>query len=115
FENSEKVEASKFLTKLGWETQRPIPDKSTVVCCIGTIGKLGFLNKTSVTNQQITALIPTNIDYAKYYYYFLCASRNQLEQLSTGNVVKILNSERLGSLWVPLLSTNDEASKIANF
>ena len=115
FENSEKVEASKFLTKLGWETQRPIPDQSTVVCCIGTIGKLGFLSKKSVTNQQITALIPTNIDYAKYYYYLLCASRNQLEQLSTGNVVKILNSERLGSLWVPLLSNKEEASKIANF
>ena len=49
------------------------------------------------------------------YYYLLTASRNQLEHLATGNVVKILNSERLGSLWLPLLSSQNEARQIVHF
>lgn len=114
-EESEKVEPTKFLTKLGWETQRTIPAQSTLICCIGTIGKLGFLGKRAVTNQQITALVPDVRGFSKYYYYLLTASRNQLEHLATGNVVKILNSERLGSLWLPLLSSQNEARQIVHF
>ncbi|NWK74807.1 restriction endonuclease subunit S [Acinetobacter sp. SwsAc6] len=114
-EESEKVEPTKFLTKLGWETQRTIPAQSTLICCIGTIGKLGFLGKRAVTNQQITALVPYVRSFSKYYYYLLTASRNQLEHLATGNVVKILNSERLGSLWLPLLSSQNEARQIVHF
>lgn len=114
-EESEKVEPTKFLTKLGWETQRTIPAQSTLICCIGTIGKLGFLGKRAVTNQQITALVPNVRGFSKYYYYLLTASRNQLEHLATGNVVKILNSERLGSLWLPLLSSQNEARQIVHF
>lgn len=114
-ETSDKVKASKYLTKLGWDTQRPIPAQSIAICGIGTIGKLAFIENEVVTNQQITSFIPSNINFAKYYYYLLTASRKQLEQLSTGNVVKILNSERLGSLWLPLLNSVEDANKIANF
>ena len=44
----------------------------------------------------------------------LLAARTELEQMATGNVVKILNSERLGKLPIPVLSAQ-EAQKIANF
>lgn len=111
-ESSSEVKASKFLTKLGWDTQRPVEKNSTLICCIGTIGKSAYTSETVVTNQQITSA--TFQSSKKYYYYVLLAARTELEEKATGNVVKILNSERLGQLKIPL-STFEEQQKIANF
>ena len=111
-ETSEFVSSSKFLTKLGWKTQRVVLAKSSLICCIGTIGKTGYLLKSATTNQQITAA--TFKFSPKYYFYVLLAARNELEQMATGNVVQILNSERLSRLQVPL-PTIYEAENIANF
>ncbi|HCJ4873293.1 restriction endonuclease subunit S [Vibrio parahaemolyticus] len=111
-ETSESVSASKFLTNLGWKTQRVVPAQSSLICCIGTIGKTGYSLKPVTTNQQITAAT-FNLS-PKYYFYVLLAARAELEQMATGNVVQILNTERLGRLYVPFITEN-EALKIANF
>ena len=112
-ENVESVQSTKYLTKLGWETQRAIPSKSVLLCCIGTIGKAAYNSYPLTTNQQITSVVLKNSS-SKYYFYLLLAARTELEQMATGNVVKILNSERLGKLPIPVLSAQ-EAQKIANF
>ena len=112
-ENVEFVQCTKYLTKLGWETQRAIPSKSVLLCCIGTIGKAAYNSYPLTTNQQITSVVLKNSS-SKYYFYLLLAARTELEQMATGNVVKILNSERLGKLPIPVLSAQ-EAQKIANF
>ncbi|KOE05475.1 hypothetical protein ACS82_00990 [Vibrio parahaemolyticus] len=111
-EASESVSASKFLTNLGWKTQRVVPAQSSLICCIGTIGKTGYSLKPVTTNQQITAAT-FNLS-PKYYFYVLLAARAELEQMSTGNVVQILNTERFGRLYVPFITEN-EALQIANF
>lgn len=111
-ETSELVSASKFLTNLGWKTQRVVPAQSSLICCIGTIGKTGYSLKPVTTNQQITAAT-FNLS-PKYYFYVLLAARAELEQMATGNVVQILNTERLGRLYVPFMKEN-EALQIANF
>lgn len=91
---------------------RKIEINSTLVCCIGTIGKCGYTDKTAATNQQITAI--SFKESSKYYYYLIKSARNELEILATGNVLKILNSERLGTLLIPKLPAA-EASTIAAF
>ncbi|HCI74857.1 MULTISPECIES: restriction endonuclease subunit S [unclassified Psychrobacter] len=111
-ENTEKVCGTKYLTKLGWKTQRKVAKNSVLLCCIGTIGKAGYASKTIMTNQQITAV--SFKDNSKYNYYLLLAARNELEQMATGNVVKILNSERLGQLSIPKIDLY-KANQIANF
>ncbi|MEK2044490.1 restriction endonuclease subunit S [Vibrio parahaemolyticus] len=111
-ETSESVSASKFLTNLGWKTQRVVPAQSSLICCIGTIGKTGYSLKPVTTNQQITAAT-FNLS-PKYYFYVLLAARAELEQMATGNVVQILNTERFGRLYVPFITEN-EALQIANF
>ncbi|OCH25794.1 hypothetical protein A6E13_18870 [Aliivibrio fischeri] len=111
-ETNQHVNASKFLTKSGWETQRVVPINSSLICCIGTIGKTGYSSKPVTTNQQITAA--TFSLSSKFYFYVLLAARIELEQMATGNVVQILNTERLSRLYVPLLQEND-AQCIADF
>ncbi|MGM8898873.1 MULTISPECIES: restriction endonuclease subunit S [unclassified Psychrobacter] len=111
-ENTEKVCGTKYLTELGWQTQRKVAKNSVLLCCIGTIGKAGYASKTVTTNQQITAV--SFKDNSKYNYYLLLAARNELEQMATGNVVKILNSERLGQLSIPKVDLY-QANQIAKF
>jgi len=95
-ESGSETNASKFVSNDGWQLLRKIEPNSTLICCIGTIGKCGYVRKTVSTNQQITAA--TFSKSGRYNYYLLQAARTQLEELATGNVLKILNTERLGAL-----------------
>lgn len=94
------VHASKFLTDQGWEYCRPVSPGSILVCCIGTIGKLGYLENIASTNQQITAVIPFDNAAPRFLFYILYAAKAELNETATGNVLKILNSERLGNVPV---------------
>ncbi len=104
--------ASKFLSEQGWQFARHVAAGSSLICCIGTIGKIGFTAQCSSTNQQITsAAFKTN---KRFSYYALVAARRELEANATGNVIQILNCERLGKIVFPVPPTI-EGSIIANF
>ncbi|WP_176502647.1 restriction endonuclease subunit S [Cobetia sp. 5-11-6-3] len=103
---------TKFLTAKGWNFCRPIPPHSTLVCCIGSIGKIGFNKNLSCTNQQITSLIPKQSP--KFLFYLLKACKHELELYATGNVLRILNAERLGNIST-IIPTLPESRKIATF
>ena len=45
------------LTALGAEQSRLLPSETVMVCCIGSLGKIGIAGTTLVTNQQINSLI----------------------------------------------------------
>ena len=91
--------SSKFLTKKGWMQTRQIKAGASLICCIGTIGKVGITTDTVSTNQQITAAEPK--EDSRYLFYAICAGRVELELASTGNVLRILNTERLGNISWP--------------
>ena len=62
------LEASEYLTDEGRRVSRVIPKYSTAVCCIGSIGKCGFLEVEGTTNQQINSAIPKFNPLFLYYY-----------------------------------------------
>ena len=67
--------ASEYLSRLGMNVARVIPKESTAVCCIGTIGKCGYLEIEGTTNQQINSAIPNFnslffILFSQYKYFF---------------------------------------------
>ena len=98
-ETGKPTKASKFLTTQGWRLTRQIPAGATLICCIGTIGKSGITEDIVSTNQQITAAIP--IENCRYLFYSITSARTKLELASTGNVLRILNTERLGNICFP--------------
>ncbi|WMY73808.1 restriction endonuclease subunit S [Buttiauxella selenatireducens] len=111
-EHGLETRASKYVSDTGWKLLRHIEPNSTLICCIGTIGKCGYVRETVSTNQQITAATFRN--HERYYFYLMQAARTQLEELATGNVLKILNSERLGALNV-IKVEGKESDTIAEF
>lgn len=91
-----------------------LPENSVLLSCIGDIGKVGILKKKGTTNQQITALIPSENLSADYLYYCLLNKKIELNSLANNAVVPILNNERLKTLEIPLppLSTQQKIAAI---
>lgn len=111
-EDDSEINATKFLSNLGELEVKKSRSGCTVICGIGTIGKVAFAKQEFSTNQQLIAVDSKLND--KFCFYLMFAARLELESLSTGNVVRILNNERLGNLTIPLMGKNIQ-EKIANF
>ena len=92
------VTPTEWLSESGKLCSRIIPAKSTLVCCIGTIGKSGYANVECATNQQINAIIP--YVNPKYVYWF-CNSqffKNQLQSRASATTVSIVNKKNTAEI-----------------
>lgn len=99
------LDPTRYVTAEGAKIVRPLPKGTTLIVCIGTIGKVGLLDRTSIVNQQINALVPyEGIDaqylniWAKTLYSWLVATAS-----ATVNAA-ILNKARLAEAPFPLPS-----------
>ena len=104
---------TEYLTDNGAKEGRLFPQNTVYVCCIASIGKTGFSSEVASCNQQINALIFNNM-FWKYGYYLTVSQESEYILNASGNVMKILNSEKQSNLicTVPPLT---EQHKIAAF
>lgn len=82
-----------YLNNNGKKLARVVPPKTPLVCCIGSIGKVGYSNKEVAFNQQINSVEFNNNCYWKFGLYSLISNEYQHWLYSNGNVIKILNNE----------------------
>lgn len=95
-------EASEYLSEEGKLVSRIIPAKSTAVCCIGSIGKCGFLDIGGTTNQQINSAIPKINALYLYYYLNTDSFVNQLWEKVSATTISIVNKSKMEQCFVPL-------------
>lgn len=95
----EKTE--QYLTPEGVNEGRVFPKNTVYICCIASIGKVGFSCIEASCNQQINALSFNDKFYWKYGFYLSKAQEEEYLLLASGNVVKILNSERQKNMFCP--------------
>lgn len=100
--------ASEYLSDKGKNVVRLIPANSTAVCCIGTIGKSGYLVIDGTTNQQINSAIP-KIN-SLYLYYFCNTSDfiNQLLEKSSSTTISIVNKSKMEECGIPLAPLSEQ-------
>jgi type I restriction enzyme, S subunit len=102
-----------YLTSEGAERSRQLPPEAILVCCIGSIGKVGISGTNVVTNQQINALV---LDRKKAYSRYVLHACRQLkpilETIAPSTTVKIVNKSRFSGLTIPLPPL-DEQRRIA--
>ena len=96
--------ASEYLSQQGKSISRSIPCNSIAVCCIGSIGKCGFIEKEGVTNQQINTIMPNDAIFPLYMYYFCNSSTfiDELKSLSSAVTISIVNKSKLSTIQIPL-------------
>ena len=91
------------LSEKGKKLARIIPEGAVLVCCIGSVGKLGIAGCELATNQQINSIIFSldKID-TSFGQYALFASEQEYIRMSNKNVVAILNSQSQGNIYIPI-------------
>lgn len=95
-------DASEYLSEEGKNVSRIIPKNSTAVCCIGSIGKCGYLMCEGTTNQQINSAIPKINSLCLYYY--LCTENfvQNLLSMASATTIAIVNKSKMESCASPL-------------
>ena len=95
-------EASEYLTEEGKRVSRIIPAESSAVCCIGSIGKCGFLMREGTTNQQINSAIPQITPLYLYYYFQSELFLNELRGKASATTISIVNKTKMEQCSFPL-------------
>lgn len=109
------TEATEKISEYGKNVARIAPSFSTLVCCIGSIGKMGFTTKPVAYNQQINAVtFNSQFIHWKYGMYFLASQQEQHEFYQNGNVLRILNTENQKKIIMTLPALKDQ-QKIIHF
>lgn len=100
--------ASEYLSEAGKDVSQIIPQFSTAVCCIGSIGKCGFLELEGTTNQQINSAIPR---FNPLYLYYYCSSNefsSQLWKKASATTISIVNKAKMESCAFPLAPLSEQ-------
>ena len=103
--------ASEYLTTKGRDVSRIIPPNSIAICCIGSIGKVGYIEQEGTTNQQINTAIPSLAIFPDYLYH-LCTStyfQNSLMEKSSAVTISIVNKSKMEHIRIPLPPKEEQA------
>lgn len=91
------------------------PKYSILMVSIGaTIGKVGYIDVESYSNQQITAIIPQNI-YYKYLLYYLVVSSNYIKDNALYTTLPIINNAYLKDIPLIVPTDLEEQKQIADY
>ena len=78
------------------------PEKTILVVGIASIGKVGYSENHSYSNQQITALKVTGQTFPKYLAYLMFSSGQYIRETALYTIIPIINNQYLSSLKIVL-------------
>ncbi|QKU21232.1 restriction endonuclease subunit S [Acinetobacter lwoffii] len=113
------LEPSTYITKAAYENSSAkwIPKKALVMALAGqgkTKGMVAQLGIDTTCNQSMGAIIPNDLDYARYLFWWITSNYQNIRNMAGGDLRDGLNLEHLGDMHCPL-PNKDEVQKIANF
>ena len=103
--NSDKPikDAGTFLSELGSRKARTVPINSILICCIGSLGKVGISGRKVAFNQQINALVFNEaLVHPQYGYHYCRTLKPLLKHMAPSTTVPIINKGRFQCLEIPL-------------
>jgi type I restriction enzyme, S subunit len=103
------VSSSKKISNQGLKENSIIPKGSVLVCCIGSIGKLGIAGVNLITNQQINAIVFNSYVNSQFGQYLIISSKEEHIKYANENVVKILTTKDQGQIVFAIPSLHEQA------
>lgn len=95
--------AARTLSNSGIKQARILPKDSVLVCCIGSLGKVGIIGCPAATNQQINSIVfhPDRI-LARFGFYACRLLKKQLETMAPATTVAIVSKSKFEKLLLPV-------------
>ena len=96
-------ETPRTLSVLGASFVKSVPQASTLVCCIGSLGKVGYAGRELATNQQINSVIfdPDKVD-PRYGFWSIKQLKRELLSVAPATTVPIVSKSLFEQLKIPL-------------
>ena len=105
--------ATEYLSEKGKEVAVIVPEKSTGICCIGTIGKCAYFLVEGTTNQQINSVISKVNALYSYYFFNTNSFIKELMSKASATTISIVNKSKLESCLFPIAPL-EEQQRIVN-
>ena len=105
------VYSREYIDKRAIKKVRMLPKNTTLICCIGSIGKVAYSEIESCSNQQINSLVAKeNCVYPLYNYYLVNSIffQSQMLENSSATTISILNKSSTEKLLFPLPPLNEQ-------
>ncbi|WP_418146583.1 restriction endonuclease subunit S [Actinobacillus pleuropneumoniae] len=95
--------SAQTLSKRGAETIKLLPKDSVMVCCIGSLGKIGIAGRKLATNQQINSVVfdDKKVNF-KYGFYALSRLKPLMEKIAPITTIPIINKSSFEQLEMPI-------------
>lgn len=91
------------LTDDGAALARVLKKDAVLVCCIGSLGKVGLAGRDLVTNQQINSIeFNEGLVFPRYGFYACQRLKPKLAAMAPATTVPIVNKSKFGQLEIPL-------------
>lgn len=105
--------SEEYISEKARNKVRMLPKKSVLVTCIGTIGKVGIIEKEACCNQQINAIIPKDNINSKYLAYAVLSKKYWLQKKANAPVVPIINKSDFSNVEI-FIHNIEEQNVIVN-
>jgi type I restriction enzyme S subunit len=97
------IAAPRTLSALGVEKSRLLQKDAIMVCCIGSLGKVGIAGGAVVTNQQINSIeFDLKKIWPKYGYYACKRLKSTLISMAPATTIAIVSKSKFGQLQIPV-------------
>lgn len=105
--------SEEYISEKARNKVRMLPKNSVLVTCIGTIGKVGIIEKEACCNQQINAIIPKDNINSKYLAYAVLSKKYWLQKKANAPVVPIINKSDFSNVEI-FIHNMEEQNVIVN-
>lgn len=103
-----------YVSFLGARSAQVLPEGSVAVSCIGNLGKVAYLGRDAITNQQINAIeAGSPILDSRYVYHWAKTLKPWLEQNSSATTVAIINKSRFAEAPIPVPPRREQQRIVA--
>jgi type I restriction enzyme, S subunit len=90
------------LSARGLSVARVVPADTTLISCIGNLGKVGLTNKPTAFNQQINAVLFGPEVRPKFGFYACQRLGSYLESVASATTIPIVNKSKLSQASIPV-------------
>jgi type I restriction enzyme, S subunit len=97
------------LSTEGAKVARLLPPGAVLVCCIGSLGKVGMVGRSLATNQQINSIVFDEARVWPRYGFYACKLlKPKLEGMAPATTVAIVNKSKFEALEILVPPLNEQ-------
>lgn len=95
--------APRTLTDEGAEEARVLPEGAVMVCCIGSLGKIGIAGRPVATNQQINSVVFDREKVWPGFGFYACRLlKPKLDCMAPATTLPIVSKSKFADLTIPV-------------